>query len=70
MNPFSALWSSLKHLADQARRLGDAFGSMADQVEQRSLGMAPASALPAPEANGHVPESSSRRGTKVVGAGK
>ena len=37
MNVFSQVWASLKHLATQARRLGDALGSMAEQVEQRSL---------------------------------
>ena len=35
MNPFSYVWSSLKHLGDQARRLGNAFGAVAEQVESR-----------------------------------
>lgn len=39
MNVFSSLWAAFAHLATQARRLGDAFGSMAEQVEQHSLGV-------------------------------
>lgn len=67
-NPFSAVWASLTHLATQARRLGDAFGQMAEQVEQRSVDVGEPEALqlapPAPAAE----QVNGRRATKVAGA--
>lgn len=57
LNPFAALIGAIQHLTGQVRRLGDAFGAMAEQIEQRGELPAPPT-LPEPvgRRNGRLPK--------------